>query len=301
MAATTLKKRVSSKQSVQSESGIKLLFDCLPQKSFTQSKGPTNPPARKRKSFNPSRVPTPVKGFPEFSEAIGTFLLVFLGCMAIMTDARYGGLGVVGIGLVFGLIVAAVIHTTGHVSGAHINPAVTIALAVRGNFPWSRVPTYILAQSTGATIAAFLLRQLLGNVAHIGATLPAAGMTGPSLFVLEVIMTAGLVFVIVGTALDSRAPHGIVAIAVGGYVALASIAGGPLTGTSLNPARSLGPALADGDLTWLAIYFAATILGGILGALAYNPLTRAAPPGSDQEALLGKKDHIKALLKEKRT
>ena len=211
---------------------------------------------------------------PLAAEALGTFALVFFGCGAIVVDAEQGGLGHVGVSLAFGLVVFAMVSALGHVSGAHINPAVTLALASRGHFAWSGVPGYVAAQVAGAVLAAVVLRASLGDVANLGATQP-SGSVGQS-FVWEVAMTAALLVVIVSVATDSRATAGGVAAAIGGTIALASLVGGPISGASLNPARSLGPALVSGDLSSLWIYLTAPLLGGALGAFAYDALrTRA--------------------------
>lgn len=180
------------------------------------------------------------------AEALGTFALVFFGCGAIMVDAEQGGLGHLGVSLAFGLVVMAMVYALGHVSGAHINPAVTVALAARGRFPWTSVPGYIGAQVAGAVLAAVVLRATLGDVADLGATQP-SGSAGQS-FVWEVVLTAALLVVIVSVATDARAPAGAAALAIGGTIALASLVGGPVSGASLNPARSLGPAVVAGDL-----------------------------------------------------
>jgi MIP family channel proteins len=204
------------------------------------------------------------------AEALGTFALVFFGCGAIVVDAEHDGLGHVGISLAFGLVVLAMVHAFGHVSGAHINPAVTLALAARGHFPWSSAPGYIAAQVAGAVLAAVVLRASLGNIADLGATQP-SGTDGQS-FVWEVVLTAVLLVVIVSVATDARAAPGAAAIAIGGTIALASLVGGPVSGASLNPARSLGPALVSGELASLWIYLSAPVLGGLAGAFAYDAM-----------------------------
>ncbi len=210
------------------------------------------------------------------AEALGTFALVFFGCGAIVVNSEQGGLGHLGISLAFGLVVMAMVYALGHVSGAHINPAVTLALAARGRFAWMSVPGYIGAQVTGAVLAAVVLRASLGNVADLGATQP-SGSVGQS-FVWEVVLTAVLLVVIVSVATDARAAAGGAAIAIGGTIALASLVGGPVSGASLNPARSLGPALVSGELSALWIYLSAPVLGGLVGAAAYDALR--PPSGS---------------------
>ena len=209
------------------------------------------------------------------AEALGTFALVLFGCGAIMVDAEGGGLGLVGVSLAFGLVVMAMVYSLVHVSGAHINPAVTLAVASRKRFPWSAVPGYWGAQVAGAIAAAIVLRSSLGDVASLGATTP-SGSDAQS-FAWEVLMTATLLVVILAVATDARAV-GAVAVAIGGTIALASLVGGPISGASLNPARSVGPALVSGDLGSLWIYLTAPLLGGVLGALAYDTLRSGSPP-----------------------
>ena len=201
------------------------------------------------------------------AEALGTFALVLFGCGAIMVDAEGGELGLVGISIAFGLVVMAMVFAFADVSGAHINPAVTLALAARRTFPWAAVPGYWGAQVAGAIAAAIVLRASLGDVAGLGATTP-SGRDAQS-FVWEVVMTAMLV-VIVAVATRPRLTIGPAALAIGGTIALASLVGGPISGASLNPARSLGPALVSGELDSLWIYLTAPLLGGLLGALVYD-------------------------------
>ena len=208
------------------------------------------------------------------AEALGTFALVLFGCGAIMVDAEGGGVGQVGVSLAFGLVVMAMVYALAHVSGAHINPAVTLALASRRRFPWAALPGYWGAQATGAIAAAIVLRSSLGDVANLGATTP-SGSDAQS-FVWELLMTATLLVVILAVATEARAPGGAAAVAIGGAIALASLVGGPISGASLNPARSLGPALVSGDLGSLWIYLTAPLLGGALGALVYDALQRGS-------------------------
>jgi aquaporin NIP len=210
------------------------------------------------------------------AEAAGTFALVFFGCGAIMVDADGGGLGQVGISLAFGLAVMAMVFALGHVSGAHINPAVTFGLALRRRFSWAEVPGYWVAQCAGAIAAAFALRASLGDVADLGATSP-SGSDAQSFF-WEVALTAVLLLVILAVATSARSAAGAAAVAIGGTIALASLVGGPISGASLNPARSLGPAVVSGSLGSLWIYLAAPIVGGALGATLYEWVRRASPP-----------------------
>ncbi len=209
------------------------------------------------------------------AEAIGTFALVFVGAGAIMVDAENGGLGSVGIALAFGLVIMAMIYAVGHISGAHLNPAVTLAFALRRHFPGARVPAYWAAQVTGAVVAALLLRVSLGDVADVGATSP-SGSQAQS-FLWEAVLTAILLFVVMAVATDTRAVGEAAAIAIGGTIALASLVGGQVSGASLNPARSLGPALASGAMDSLWIYLVAPLVGGTVGALVYGAVSWTRP------------------------
>ena len=202
------------------------------------------------------------------AELIGTFALVFAGAGAIVVDAKTGALGHVGVSLVFGLVIMVMIYAVGHVSGAHFNPAVTFAFSLSRHFPWRRAAGYWVAQISGAVLAAALLRSSLGNTAHLGATLP-AGSQGQS-FLWEIVLTFFLMFVIMAVATDTRAFGEAAAIAVGGTVALDALFGGPISGASMNPARSLGPALVSGNLHAVWLYIVAPPLGAALGALAYG-------------------------------
>jgi aquaporin NIP len=210
------------------------------------------------------------------AEAVGTFALVFFGCGAIVVDADSGGLGQVGVSLAFGLVVMAMVFALGHVSGAHINPAVTFGLAIARRFPWTEVPGYCAAQVTGAILAALALRASLGDIADLGTTSP-SGSDAQS-FAWEVVMTAVLLVVILAVATDARAAIGGAALAIGGTIGLASLVGGPVSGASLNPARSVGPAVVSGSLGSLWIYLVAPVVGAALGAIAYEWVRRASPP-----------------------
>ena len=202
------------------------------------------------------------------AEAIGTFALVFAGAGAVMVDAKTHALGHVGVALTFGLVIMAMIYAVGHVSGAHFNAAVTFAFALTRHFPWPRALGYWLAQFVGAVTAAALLRGSLGNIAHVGATLP-SGSQGQS-FLWELVMTAFLMFVILAVATDTRAVGEAAAIAIGGTIGLDAMFGGPISGASMNPMRSLGPALVSGNLHALWLYIVAPLLGASLGGLAYQ-------------------------------
>jgi len=202
------------------------------------------------------------------AEALGTFALVFFGAGAIMVASRNGSLGQVGIALAFGLVIAAMVYGLGHISGAHLNPAVSLAFALSRHFPWRLVGAYWTAQCLGAIAAALLLRGSLGDVADVGATTP-SGSDGQS-FLWEVVLTFFLMLVIMAVATDTRAVGAAAAIAIGGTVGLDAIFGGPVTGASMNPARSFGPALAAGEWHDFWVYVLAPVAGAGLGALAYQ-------------------------------
>jgi MIP family channel proteins len=203
------------------------------------------------------------------AEALGAFALVFAGCGAIITDSVSGGrLTYLGVALTFGLTITVMIASLGHISGAHFNPAVTIALAARRYFPASLVAPYLIAQVVGALLAALMLFAFFGPVANLGATSP-AGSPWQS-FVLEIILTAILIFVIACVALDSKVAPGLPPLAIGGTVALEALFAGPISGASMNPARSLAPALFSGQLSHLWIYLIAPILGGLFGILLFE-------------------------------
>jgi aquaporin NIP len=208
------------------------------------------------------------------AEAVGTFALVFFGAGAIMVSSKYGSLGQLGIALAFGLAIAAMVYALGHISGAHLNPAVSLAFALSRHFPWRLVGGYWAAQSLGAIAAAFLLRASLGDVADVGATSPSGSDAQSCLW--EVVLTFILMLVIMAVATDTRAVGEAAALAIGGTVALDALVGGPISGASMNPARSLGPALAAGELDALWIYLLAPPVGAALGALVYQ-LLRGEP------------------------
>jgi MIP family channel proteins len=217
------------------------------------------------------------------AEAFGVFALVFAGCGAIVTNAVYGGvLGAVGVSLVFGLVIMAMIYATGHLSGAHLNPAVTLAFTLTRHFPRREALVYMVSQTGGAiAAAAVLLAVWPSEPASLGVTLPSVG--AGSAVIYEVMLTAFLMFVIMAVATDTRAVGAAAAIAIGGTVGLDALFGGPVTGASMNPARSIGPALVSGELHDLWIYLLAPVAGAALGAFAYQ-LVRGAPESSRSAA-----------------
>ncbi len=214
------------------------------------------------------------------AEGLAAFALVFAGCGAVITNTTHqGALGAVGVSLVFGLIIMAMIYATGHLSGAHINPAVTVAFTLTRQFPVRDAIAYIAAQLAGATIAALvLLAAWTDKPAHLGATVPAVATSTALLY--EVLLTAFLMFVIIAVATDTRAVGAAAALAIGGTVGLDALFGGPITGASMNPARSFGPALASGTWTDFWIYVVGPLAGAALGAFAYQLIrTPQTPPG----------------------
>ena len=202
------------------------------------------------------------------AEALGTFALVFFGAGAIMVETDTEALGQLGVALAFGLAITTMIYALGHVSGAHFNPAVSLGFALSRHFPWSRVAAYWVAQVLGATGAALLLRASLGDVANVGATLPSG--SDRQAFLWEVVLTFFLMLVIMAVATDTRAVGEAAALAVGGTVALGALVGGPVSGASMNPARSLGPALVSGELEALWVYLLAPLVGASLGTVVYQ-------------------------------
>ncbi len=200
-----------------------------------------------------------------FSELFGTFLLVLVAVGGGMVNARFGGNAVpYGARVVApALMVAAIILFMGTVSGAHLNPAVSVAFAARGDFPWKRVPAYIVTQFIGACLATLLLWALIGKQGSAGLTLPGTGISTTTALLWELVLTTGLVSVILGTASGAQQIGPMAAIGVGSYIALAGLWGSPVSGASMNPARSLGPALVLGDWTsWWAY-----LVGPVAGAL----------------------------------
>ena len=207
-----------------------------------------------------------------FSEILGTFFLVLVAVGGGMVSARFGGNAVpYGAKVVApALMVAAIILFMGAVSGAHLNPAVSAAFALRGDFPWKRVPAYIIAQFLGAALATLLLWALIGKQGSAGLTLPGSGISTTTAMWWEAVLTAGLVSVILGTASGAQQLGPIAAIGVGSYIALAGLWGSPVSGASMNPARSLGPALVLGDWTSWWAYLAGPVIGGAIAVgIAY--------------------------------
>jgi len=213
------------------------------------------------------------------AEAIGTFFLVLIGPGSAMVNAYSGGsLGQVGIALAFAFVVVSMIYALGHLSGAHINPAVTVAFWSARRFPTVEVVPYVLAQCVGGVAASCALRAALGPVGNMGATLPAIPVVAA--FGVEWLLSFALMFVIMAVATDERVADGFAALAVGLTVGFCALMGGALTGASMNPARSFGPALVGG--LWRAhwLYWLSPISAMIVAARTYDLLRSAQPPGS---------------------
>jgi aquaporin Z len=207
-----------------------------------------------------------------FSEVFGTFLLVLVAAGGGMVNAKFGGHAIPAPALVVApaLMVMAIILFMGTVSGAHLNPAVSIAFALRGDFPWKRVPGYVVAQFTGAVLATLLLWALVGQHGGAGLALPGPGISTPVALVWEMVLTTGLISVILGTASGAQQVGTFAAIGVGSYIALAGLWGSLVSGASMNPARSLGPALVLGDWTAWWAYLAGPVAGGVIAVgIAY--------------------------------
>ncbi|MGI8586323.1 MAG: MIP family channel protein [Chloroflexia bacterium] len=204
------------------------------------------------------------------AELVGTYALVTAGCGAIMVDATTHALTHVGVAFTFGLIIMVMIAATGHLSGAHFNPAVTVAFAVTRHFPWRDVPVYIGGQLVGAVAGALTLQGLFGPVASLGATVPAGSAWQAC--GIEVLLTAVLMFVIVAVATDTRAVGQLAALAIGATVAVDALWGGPISGASMNPARSFGPALIAGAWQDQWVYWVGPLLGACLGGGLYQLL-----------------------------
>ena len=214
------------------------------------------------------------------AEAVATFALVFAGRGAIVADAERGGIGSNGIAVAFGLVIMVMIYAIGHVSGAHINPAVTVAFVGSRHFPAREALAYVPAQLAGAIAGAALLRVTwAGTPAALGATVPTVGSVAA--FTYELVLTAFLMFVIMAVATDTRAVGAAAAIAIGGTVALDAVFAGPVTGASMNPARSFGPALVAAEWSDLWIYLTAPFVGALLGAVAYQAIRGAREPVPD--------------------
>ena len=200
------------------------------------------------------------------SEFIGTFCLVFVGTGAIViNDVSNGEIGHVGIAFAFGLVVMAMIYAVGDLSGAHINPAVTVAFCLARRFPWREMPIYVASQVLGAVAASGCLRLFFPRHEGLGTTTPS--VPKPTAFAFEIILTFMLMFVIIHVAVGAKEKGLLAGVAIGGTVCFEALFAGPATGASMNPARSLGPALVSGQTDGLWIYVAAPLVGAALSIL----------------------------------
>ena len=221
-----------------------------------------------------------------FSELLGTFFLVLVAAGGGIMHGE-GQISLAAAVVAPGLMVMAIILFMGAVSGAHLNPGVSLAFALRGDFPWKRVPGYIIIQLVGATLACLFLRAVFGDVQHLGATVPGPGYANWQALLMEVVLTVGLVSVILGTASAAQNVGAIAALGVGGYIALAGLWSAPVSGTSMNPARSFGPALVSGDFSSYWVYLLGPLAGAVIAVgCAYvlrgrggDPISYAAGSG----------------------
>ncbi len=187
-----------------------------------------------------------------------------------------------------GLMVMAIILFMGAISGAHLNPGVSLAFALRGDFPWKRVPGYIIIQLVGATLACLFLLAVFGNIQHLGATLPGAGYENWQALLMEIALTAGLVSVILGTASAAQNVGAIAALGVGGYIALAGLWSAPVSGVSMNPARSFGPALVSGDFSSYWVYVVGPLAGAVIAVgVRLRPARERRRPDRPRRRLRG--------------
>ncbi|HVM32291.1 MAG TPA: MIP family channel protein [bacterium] len=213
-------------------------------------------------------------------EALGTFTLVFAGCGSVMVAERFpGSISNAGISVIFGLAVAVMIYALGHISGAHFNPAVTLAFAAARHFPLGQVLAYWSAQFAGALAAIGLLKVILPLGRTYGSTLPA--VSNWQALIWEVLLTFFLMFVIMAVATDTKAVGTMAGAAIGGTVLLAAWLGGPVTGASMNPARSLAPALFEGKLDVYWIYLVGPCLGAVLASFFYEAIRLAPAEGKN--------------------
>src|ERR1700761_446982 len=226
-----------------------------------------------------------------FSELLGTFMLVLVAAGGGVLHAK-GQISLSAAVVAPGLMVMAIILFMGAVSGAHLNPVVSLAFALRGDFPWKRVPGYVIVQLLGATLACLFLLAVVGNVHHLGATMPGPGYKPWQTFLLEIALTGTLVSVILGTASAAQNVGTIGALAVGGYIALAGLWAAPISGASMNPARSFGPAVFGGQWSDAWVYVVGPLAGAALAVVFASilrgppsPVASAAAQGSLQDIL----------------
>ena len=227
-----------------------------------------------------------------FSEAWGTFLLVVVAAGAGVVGTLSGGEVTLSMKVAApGMMVMAIIYFMGAVGGAHLNPAVTLAFAARRNFPWNRVPGYIAAQFVGGIAAACFLRAMFGNVGLLGATIPGLGINDFKALIMEVLLTAGLVSTILGTASGARNIGSNGALAIGGYIALAGLWAAPISGASINPVRSFAPDLIRGDMSTTWMYMAGPIIGAMI-AVGFEWILKGKPTAAGTSAAQGSLEKI---------
>jgi aquaporin Z len=238
-----------------------------------------------------------------FSELLGTFMLVLVAAGGGILHGK-GQISLSAAVVAPGLMVLGIILFMGAISGAHLNPAVSLAFALRGDFPWKRVPGYIIIQLVGATLACLFLYAVFGNVQHLGATLPGPGYANWQALLMEIALTAVLVSVILGTASAAQNVGAIAALGVGGYIALAGLWSAPVSGTSMNPARSFGPALVGGDFSSYWVYVVGPIAGAliavgcasVLRGRGGDAIARAAGSGVLDEGSLAAKERLSQAI-----
>ena len=224
------------------------------------------------------------------AELLGTFALVFAGTGAIVVNDVSGGqVSHVGVSLTFGLVVMVMVFALGEISGAHLNPAVTLGFAVAGQLNWKTVPGYVAAQTAGAILASLFLKGLFPTHATLGSTVPAG--SGAQSFALEIVLTFFLMTVVLSVSSGAKERGLAAPFAVGGVVAMEALFGGPISGASMNPARSLGPALVSGHPGYLWLYLTAPVIGSLFAVGTWKALTHshghariepnahASPPG----------------------
>lgn len=220
---------------------------------------------------------------PYLAEFLGTFALVFAGPGAVAVDAASGG-GVtgVGIGISFGLIVMVMIYSVGHISGCHINPAMTVAFVALGRMPVPKAAGYVVVQLVAAAAASLAVVAIVGDEGDAGATIPRINGADAA-FWSELILTFFLAFVVFAVATDARAQGAFAAVAIGGYVGFAATGWGPVANASMNPARSFGPAVASGEWDSHWVYWVAPVAGALLAAAVYELLREPHTPGAAVE------------------
>ena len=218
-----------------------------------------------------------------FSELFGTFLLVLAGAGAAVVGAQsHGAISRAAAVTAPGLMVMAIILFMGAVSGAHLNPGVTLAFSLRGDFPWRRLPGYVVAQLAGASLACLFLWAVFGKIGELGATEPGAGVADWKAMVIELVLTVGLVSTILGTASQAQNLGPLSAVGVGGYIVLAGLWSSPISGASMNTARSFGPDLVLGRFGHFWIYLVGPLAGAVLAAAVAWVLRG---PGGDRGAV----------------